>query len=169
MGLSPLGPVGMVSVVGGGGGGGGGCPVLVQEYSGTLSSQQMLPLLILQPSPSPSPQRSPSAAWSWEEVYTGQIPALEATCPLGEWQEHTLTTVGMLGGEIPPGGATSLAFPSPKSWRVPKPCPGTLTHPSQSFTPPAPMCVCVCITYVFMCVCEHVYVHRPDVDPECLT
>lgn len=57
--------------------------VLLQEHSGTLSSQQMSPLSTLQPSPFPSPQRSLGAPWS----HTGQNPALAATCPLGEWQE----------------------------------------------------------------------------------
>lgn len=92
---------------------------LLQEHSRTLSSQQMWPLSILQPSLSPSPQRS----LSWKEVYRGQNPALKATCPLGEWQEPALTTVGMLKGEIPlPKSGGSLDY-------VLSP----LSHPSQSF------------------------------------
>ena len=86
------------------------CAVLLQEHSRTLPSQQMSPLSILQPSPFPSPQRNLSATWS----HTGQNPALEATCPLGEWQERSLTTVDMLDGERScSGNISSPALPNP--------------------------------------------------------
>lgn len=83
---------------------------LLQEHSRTHSSQQMLPPSTLQPSPSPSAQRSLSVVKSWEAVHRGRNPALEAACPLGEWQEQALTTVAALDGDIPPGAAALLTF-----------------------------------------------------------